>query len=197
MTDIDRRFGTVELVERAGHNIPAVTGFAVVYYNPADPGTEFDMLGNGKAVERIMPGALSGVETRDVLALLQHNIQNVLGRTAAGTLKLTLEERGLRFWLDPPMTALGKSVTEGLRRGDLNGSSFGAFIKPGDDHWRHDGRRAIREIRHLPIHEISVVAKGAYPATFSTLTQRALDEYTTLRKPLALRKRELAIRFRR
>lgn len=194
--DLDRRFGTVELEERAGQEFPAITGYAAVFYNPSDPGTQFDMRQDGRIYERVLPGAFEGVDKADVLALYEHDRANLLGRTTAGTLRLSLDTRGLRYHLTPPPTQLGRQITESIRRGDLRSSSFGFRVPPGGDSWRHDGAHTVREIRKADVREISLVAFAAYPAANSELTARSLDHYTAA-PPLALRKRDLAVRFRR
>src|SRR6266545_6073742 len=71
--------------------------------------------------ERIAPGAFAGVLDADVRALLNHDPNEVLGRTKSGTLRLADEQRGLRFELDLPDSPLGQNVREAVRRGDVDG----------------------------------------------------------------------------
>ena len=194
--DLDRRFGTVELEERAGQEFPAVTGYAAVFYNPNDPGTQFDMRQDGRIYERVLHGAFDGVEQADVLALYEHDRANLLGRTTAGTLRLSLDTRGLRYHLTPPATQLGRQITESIRRGDLRNSSFGFRVPPGGDNWRHDGSATVREIRRADVREISLVAFAAYGSANSELTARSLNHYAAA-PPLGLLKRRLALLSRR
>ena len=65
-------------------------------------------LGGGRR-ERIAPGAFAGVVGGDVRALLNHDPNEVLGRTKSGTSRLFDEQRGLRFELDLPDSPLGEN----------------------------------------------------------------------------------------
>jgi phage head maturation protease len=66
-----------------------VHGYAAVYDVPSED------LGGYR--ERIAPGAFADVLGSDVRALLNHDPNEVLGRTKSGTLRLFDEQRGLRF----------------------------------------------------------------------------------------------------
>lgn len=95
-------------------------------------------------------------ERSDILALVDHDVSRVLGRTKTGTLELREDDRGLAFELNVPDTQAGNDVLALAERGDLGGMSFG-FI-PTDEKW--NGR--TRELRGIDLREISVVA--AWPA---------------------------------
>ena len=100
----------------------------------------------GTFTERIAPGAFAKTlaSGRDILALLDHRPDALLGRTQAARDVVTLAERG-----------------------DLGGMSFG-FIAT-DEVWHGD----TRELRGLELHEISVVqAWPAYAQTEVSLRHR-------------------------
>ena len=111
-------------------------GRAAVFYNSADPGTEFrfkmtspsNPKGDPIEVrERIMPGAFDlAVAQDDVRCLYNH--EGLLGRRSPGrsanTLALTVDAQGLNYRCELPSHALGQQVKESLSRGDLDGSSF-------------------------------------------------------------------------
>jgi HK97 family phage prohead protease len=90
-------------------------GYAAVY------NVESDDLGGFR--EKIVPGAFAGVLDADVRALLNHNPNEVLGRTKSGTLRLFDEQRGLRFEVDLPDSPIGENVREAVRRKDIDGAS--------------------------------------------------------------------------
>lgn len=132
----------------------------------------------GGFTERISRNALDGVlESSDVLALLNHQQERgVLARWrgAEGSLKLEVDEIGLRYEFDSPRTALGDELLEGLRRGDISQSSFAFTVE--DEEWSKDDEgnyhRTINRINRL--YDVSPVYNPAYDAT--TVNARGLDE---------------------
>ena len=134
----------------------------------------------GGFTEVIEPTALEGVVPKsDVLCLLNHNEdKGVLARCKFGVGSLTLEvdDIGLRYSFEAPNTNLGDELLEGLKRGDINASSF-AF-KVGEDRWtkRNDGSylRTISIINEL--FDVSPVYRAAYDATTVSVDTRGLDE---------------------
>lgn len=134
---------------------------------------KFNSLSNdlGGFYETIAPGSLDGVlERSDVLALLDHNRERgVLARSSfgKGSLTLSVDNVGLRYEFDAPMTALGDELVEGLRRGDISASSFGFTIAEDGDMWekRADGSvlRTITKFDRL--FDVSPVYFPAYSAT--------------------------------
>lgn len=118
----------------------------------------------GAFTETIAPGAFRdtlAAPGADVLALMDHDPGKVLGRTRAGTLRLSEDTRGLAFSLDLPDTTAGRDVLALAQRGDLGGMSFGFRAK--SEAWPAP---KVRELRAVDLLEISVVsAFPAYPDT--------------------------------
>lgn len=165
--------GGVKVIEERAEGMPTIGGLASVYYT-GDPGTEYVLwdFPDERAVERIMPGAFDKAIGADVRALFNHEADNILGRTTAGTLKLSLEPAGLGYQVDPPDTPLGRSVVESVRRGDITGSSF-AF-RATDVSWRivrQDGQKdiVIREIRAVELFDVGPVTFPAYESATAGL----------------------------
>jgi HK97 family phage prohead protease len=125
-----------------------VHGYAAVY----------DVLSEdlGGYREQIAPGAFAGVLDADVRALLNHDPNEVLGRTKSGTLRLFDEQRGLRFELDLPDSPLGENMRSAIRRGDIDGASF--RFEVGDEAWNGDVRtvKSVKALRDVSL--------GTYPA---------------------------------
>ncbi len=137
-----------------------IVGYAAVY------GAESEDLGG--FTERIAPGAFSPVlGNADVRCLLNHDPNSVLGRTRSGTLRLTDEQRGLRFECDLPDSPLGQNVREAVKRGDVDGASFRFAV--GTDTWDGDVR-TVTAIKEL--HDVTVATYGAYPAASVELRTR-------------------------
>lgn len=99
----------------------------------------------------------------DVAYLLNHGGMT-LARTTSGTLQIGVDESGL--WYEPrldPQNSVVRDVLSGIRRGDLNESSFAFRIQRGS--W-DPGYTAYR-IEQLDLHrgDVSTVNYGANPAT--------------------------------
>lgn len=186
-----------ELVEiraaRARDSIGTLVGLAAVYYD-GTPATEFSPFEG--MVERVARGAFDDwlVGDGEVLALSDHETSNakVLGRRSSGTLRLSLNPKGLRYEVDLPDTTEGRDLRELVARGDIAGASFGFDIRAGhvDLEWSTAGGVDIRTIKRAELHDIAPVAKPAYQATSTSLRSRAgYDDY--LRGRVAERLREL------
>jgi HK97 family phage prohead protease len=130
----------------------------------------------GGFTETIKPGAFRGSlrSRNDIKFLFNHDTGAILGSTRAGTLTLTEDDRGLRVSALLPQTSLGRDIRELVSRGDLSGFSFG-FSMParGGDSWNSDGTE--RTLEAVRLHEVSLTAFPAYPATNGTAIVRDLE----------------------
>lgn len=155
MTDIEYRAWAPDVTElRAEGDGMSFTGRAVVYDSPSVP-LPF--------VERIAPGAATRTlrARNDVKALINHNTDMVIGSTRAGTLRLTEDDRGVIADISLPDTSYGRDLSVSVARSDISAMSFGFTVVK--DEWSSDySERTIHEFR---LHEVSVVAMPAYPAT--------------------------------
>ena len=174
---VERRFtaadaGPVEMEQRDGED-PKIVGCGAIYYD-GTPRTEYQ-LGPG-VVERIRPGAFAAVlrEGPDTMGLFNHNPDNVLGRTTAGTLRLKSTRRGLEYAITPPDTQLGRDLAENIRRGDISGSSFSFTVTKDGLKWKEEEGQEIREIVKVDrLFDVGPVTFPAYTATDAAL--RSLD----------------------
>jgi HK97 family phage prohead protease len=99
-----------------------VAGYAAVFNSPT---SICDMWS-----EVIEPGAFTDTlrSNQDVLALYSHELERLLGRESAGTLRLKEDETGLAVEIDLPDTSDGRDVGVLISRGDLKGMSFGFCV---------------------------------------------------------------------
>ena len=150
--DIERR-GAAGGLRAAGRTL---TGYAATFGNETRI---------GGFSERIAPGAFrdSLASGRDILALLDHRSDVLLGRTKSGSLKLSEDDKGLRFELTLPDTQAGRDLIALAERGDLGGMSFG--FRAVDEAWEGE----TRELRAVDLREISVVQ--SWPAYQQTEIQ--------------------------
>ena len=195
--NIQRRFleANTAQVRMAEGDKPKIHGYASVFYN-GQQGTEYDIYGDGYMIERIMPGAFDrAIREDDVRGLFNHNAERVLGRTAAGTLALSVDNTGLRYEIDPPNTATAAEVIELLKRGDVSGSSF-AFIVTDSNPVRKEGGRRIMEITGVRLFDVGPVTYPAYTAASSAVRANSggADLYREMGEKFD---RELAARERR
>ncbi|MBY7120656.1 HK97 family phage prohead protease [Bacillus sp. 16GRE42] len=110
----------------------------------------------------------------DQLALWSHDYSQVLGRTKNGTLRLFEDEIGLRFELDLADTTLGDDTYKTIKRGDVDGVSFGfQMVKEEWDESNPDN--IVRSVTKAKLVEISPVAFPAYPD--SQVIVRSHDPY--------------------
>lgn len=149
----------VESLDTRGRTI---VGYAAVY------GVESERLAQlDGAREQIAPGAFADVLGSDVRALLNHDANEVLGRTKSGTLRLSDEQRGLRFELDLPESPLGDNVRSAVKRGDIDGASFRFVV--GEEDW-NDNVRTIKSVKEL--HDVTIATYPAYASASIELRTR-------------------------
>lgn len=150
---------------------PKIAGYAAVFNQRSD------LLG-GTFVEIIAPGAFDDVLNQDTRALFNHDPTYLLGRTASGTLRLTVDERGLAYEIDTPNTqTIRDLVVEPLRRGDMSGSSFAMRVAKGGDTWHEekDGLIVRTIFKIAELRDVGPVAFPAYPD--SSAAQRSLTAW--------------------
>jgi HK97 family phage prohead protease len=126
--------------------------------------------------EKISPTAFNRTiqNQKDILATLNHNVDALLGRTSAGTLRIGVDDIGVRYEVDLPDTSAGRDVATLASRRDLFGSSFTFSITKGGDSWEKtdDGQR-IRTLEEVRLYELGPVVSPAYLDT--TVALRSLE----------------------
>jgi uncharacterized protein len=166
-------------IETRANGTQVLTGYAAVYNRFSLPLRE----GGSSFREIILPGAFDKILNRqrgkqDVVALLNHDSNLILGRTSSGTLELFSDEKGLRYTVTPPDTQVGRDTMELVRRRDLRGSSFAFAVDPKNEQWTSDEEGAVRQIREVSLlADVSVVLTPAYPASSVTVAQRSYEAW--------------------
>lgn len=142
-----------------------LTGYAAVFNSPSH-----DL---GGFVEVIRPGAFTRAlrEGQNVVCLHNHDPNQLLGRTASGTLRLKEDQRGLHFECDLPDTGAARDVLAVVERGDIEGCSFRFIVNrsataPGAK-WIFTGAGSpdIREILDVDLLDVGPCTDPAYPGT--------------------------------
>lgn len=151
---------------RADDGKKTVKGYAAVFNSQTDIGGYFR--------ESIAPGAFKDAIGGDVRALVDHDSGRVIGRTKAGTLRLSEDERGLAVEIDLPDTTDGRDLAALVERGDIDGMSFGFNVT--HDEWDETGDIPVRTIHAVELHEVSAVTWPAYADTTLAMRSRNATE---------------------
>lgn len=165
---MEKRLFNIETRMEEGETMNVV-GHASVYNKMSED------LGGFKEI--IAPGAFDDVLENDVRALINHDGNLILARTTSGTLKLSTDEKGLKYEFDMPQTSYGKDLAISMKRGDVTQSSF-AFTVENDNWETKDGMdvRTITKVKRL--FDVSPVTYPAYPdADDLVIAQRGLSVY--------------------
>ena len=176
-----------------------IVGLGSVYYREGDPSTEYRTQSSlGEPItERVVPGAFSDIladEGRDVIALFNHDLNQVLGRRSAGTLKLFDTDEGLGYRITPADTTLANDLRANLQARNITGSSIGFYAAPGGTVITDEGSvrvSTITKVGHL--RDVGPVTTPAFEGTEAMLRSiggRVADQIEARRRA---EKRLLAI----
>ncbi len=159
----ERRFLTLETVEiraKKTEKGPIIEGLAA----------RFDSLSQdlGGFVEKIDKRAFERCLQRcDVRGLKNHDPAQLLGRTGAGTMRLSVREEGLWYEIDAPDTTVGRDTMVEIERGDIPGSSFSFTLDAEDgDEWDDSTSPPTRTLRN--VRDLFDVGPVAFPAYLDT-----------------------------
>jgi HK97 family phage prohead protease len=152
---VETRALTRPMEVRAADGGRTIAGYAAIFNSETDIG--------GYWRETIAPGAFADSLAGDVRALVDHDSGRVIGRTAAGSLRLSEDDTGLAVEIDLPDTTDGRDLAALIERGDISGMSFGFSVTK--QQWDETGEVPHRTIQAVELFEVSVVAFPAYPET--------------------------------
>lgn len=151
-----------------------IVGYGAVFYRGDDAGTEYRIWSD--MVERINPGAFTRAlsEGQDVRGLFNHDSGRILGRTASGTMRLSVDAIGLKYEIDLPDTQEARDLATLIARGDITGSSFafGANKTQWED--REDGL-SIRTLMDVDLYDVGPVTYPAYESTSAAVRSAERD----------------------
>jgi HK97 family phage prohead protease len=143
----------------------------------------------GDFVERIDPGAFGLVAERrgrrkplETRALWNHDPNYPLARYP-GTLRMTVDEVGLRYEFPVPDTTYGRDIASNIRAGIVKGSSFSFTVPSGGDSWAVEDGRSVRTIQKIDtLLDVGPVTFPAYPDADVTVAQRSFDHFRQERR---------------
>jgi uncharacterized protein len=154
-----------------------VSGYAAIFGSTTSIGGWWN--------EIIEEGAFDdAISTSDARALFNHKPDHLLARQSSGTLKLSLDNKGLMYEFESPNTGCGNDILEMMNRGDLKESSFAFTVK--EEEWLEevvDGEstytRRIKKVDTL--YDVSPVTYPAYGDT--TVSARSMEEFQKAKTP--------------
>lgn len=154
-------------VKKEENGRTVIRGYAAVFDSPSQ-----DLGGFVEIVER---GAFDDVMRSNPDVFGKYNHTRVIGRTSSGTMRLTVDDRGLRYEIDPPRAAA--DVVELIERGDVRGSSFAFRVRGADETWQRDtAGQMVRRIKRFSfLGDAGPVDTPAYLATETYVSKRALE----------------------
>lgn len=132
--------------------------------------------------ESIAPGAFDGTLSGDIRALVNHDTTLVLGRTAAHTLELRQDERGLwgKIRINPKDSD-AMNLYERVKRGDVNQCSFG-FDITDEESTVSDNGSVHWTIKSVDLYEVSCCTFPAYEQT--NISARSKEREEILKRDL-------------
>lgn len=153
-----------------GESIPHLMGYGAMFNSRSEN------LGGFREI--IKETAFDDVMDQDVRGFFNHDPNYMLGRTASGTMTLTIDSRGLHYDITPPDSqTIRDLVLTPMERGDINQSSFTFIVARDGDRWYEDEEGIIiREISKISrLLDVSPVSIPAYPDT--TAASRGLGDF--------------------
>lgn len=155
-----------------------VEGYFIKYNTPAEYGRD-------GYFEQIDPNALTETLARnkDIKCFYNHNYDLILGRQSNNTLTLTNDEIGLFGSCKLNLNdSQARDIFERVKRGDITGCSFGAYIEDED----FNSNNNTFTVKKVDLIEVSVCPMPFYDST----TMEARDKVITEKKEIQ-RKRKI------
>ena len=163
-----RTIDVQDLELRMDGDNPTVVGYGAVFNSMSND------LGGFR--EYIAPEAFEGRLEDDVRFLVNHDANLVLARTTNNTLRLSVDEKGLRYEADMPNTSTARDLMELLKNGTISQSSFAFTVE--DDSWEIKDGMNIRTINKVSrLYDVSSVTYPAYNSASSSVALRSMEEW--------------------
>lgn len=162
----------MEILQRADGSV-TITG----YVNAVERKSRVMQDRSGEFQELIKAGTFSKamVKNPNVLALVDHNPEQVAGSQADGTLKLEEDAIGLRAEL----TTSNEEAVKAATNGQLRGWSFGFYDVPGGVERKIEDGVTVRIVSDMELVEVSIIDEFMLPAYVGTTAEVRADEKRT------------------
>lgn len=146
------------------HEVRASDDGKLLYGRAVNYGVQSELI-YGYFTEEIAPGTFddSLASGRDVYCSIDHDIDRLLGRQSAGTLKLIPDEKGIAVECSRGNYSYAADLVEAIARKDLRGMSFIFDVIDCTEEMREG--RPHRIVTKADLYEVSFVFFPAYPET--------------------------------
>ena len=163
-----RTIDVQDLELRMDGDNPVVVGYGAVFNSMSND------LGGFR--EYIGSEAFEGRLEDDVRFLINHDGMP-LARTTNGTLRLSVDERGLKYEAKlNPNVSTSRDLMELLKDGTINQSSFAFIVE--DDSWEMKDGMNVRTINKVSrLYDVSAVTYPAYNEASSSVALRSMKEW--------------------
>jgi HK97 family phage prohead protease len=171
----------LSLEARGENGKPHIVGYAARY------NVRSTMLGTFR--EQIAPGAFDRAlkeQGHPVVALWNHDPNQVLGSTRSGTLTVGTDDQGMRYSVEVPDTQLGRDLSTLIARGDVWGSSFAFVICPknGESWSKDEDGTALRTVHAVEgVYDVSPVLTPAYEQATTSVAYRSYERFLQTHRP--------------
>jgi HK97 family phage prohead protease len=174
----------IEVRKKEADSPEEIFGYGAVFNSDSDV-----LFYRGKPfVERILPGAFDHLlDDPNIVSLFNHSEDFPLARNKR-SMTIGVDEFGLWYRFNPPNSPLGQNVSEGIKRGDIVGSSFTFAVSEKNEKWEmRKDKPALRTISKIDVMvDLGPVTFNAYPKAM--VTSRSIQIFNsedTFRSDLA------------
>lgn len=159
------RSATVQAAEAGAEGKMTLTGYAVRFEAPAS----YENFGwNGERyTETIQRGALDRTDMSGVVLRYNHaDSVMAMARTKNGSLRLTVDEFGLKIEADLIDTQVNRDLYHAVQAGLIDKMSFAFVVRDGGSTWRYSKEEIRRDITDIEkIYDVSIVDEPFYAET--------------------------------
>lgn len=150
-----------------------LTGYAAVFNSESrDLGGWVEVIDPAAFGAPLPDGSLDLARHHRVIARSEHDSRALLGTTDAGTLRITVDDIGVRYFIDVPDTTAGRDAAVLAQRGDYAFSSFAFYTLPGGGEWRENEQgQLVRRVKSAQLVDVAPVADPAYWGSSAELTR--------------------------
>lgn len=159
--ELERRLIEMRAVENDDNKM-LIEGYAIMFDKPTT-----HQYGSRKFTETIKKGALDKTDMKDVPMRYNHNDNvMIMARTRNKSLKLTVDEKGLKVEADLLDTQSNRDLYKAIKEGLIDKMSFAFNVADGGDTWTFGEKETTREVNNIAkLWDVSVVDTPFYDST--------------------------------